>query len=419
MLPEIFKTNLNLNQTQEILNELADIHDVGETGHTIYLTSKSLTKVPSNDQVTQKISNYLSTWAGWSTNLCYLPALTKQIVKFMRSEEGYQIDEERIRSAIEGLGGLLNVKGKSDESVPYIEEAINDLLTAMGVATLNKEMHEPKGLMNYMWQKAGSYLQHVSITSMVHHVAEKTILYFTPTENKIENQLKRIPILLDELNSFINDQDRLELLQKRMVEDFPKDFSENVIQFEKDMTRGVSFYRTDQFLQIEDTEPKPPIDIPNDQKVKTGASLLNELLTSENDKQWKYALQLVTNQTTINNIFDPIIGKFFADALDNRLVWDDTDGGSYALKAAFSNDQLPPIHLNIVRDPQSKEITHFNVEVKGFLDIVRYKTSIGTNTHVIASKAIEGILNYTVTLNDAGRPVISNLTSNVNTSYHS
>lgn len=175
MIQPIFSSNLNLKQTEDILKELSKLNVIRETGHEIYMASKTITTAPS-DYLTQRIRNYLSTWTGWSTNLYYLPVLTKQVVKFMKSEEGQNIHRESVMSAIEGLGVLLFVKGPDDENRPYIDEALDDLLRALGIATFNMEKHaydNSPGLMNYIWQKSGSFIPYLSVSSVVNLVSEK------------------------------------------------------------------------------------------------------------------------------------------------------------------------------------------------------------------------------------------------------
>ncbi|MBA2367638.1 MAG: hypothetical protein H0V82_01265 [Candidatus Protochlamydia sp.] len=171
LIPPIFTNNLNLNQTEDVLKELTKLNVIGETGHDIYMASKNITTAPS-DFITQRIRNYLSTWTGWSTNLYYLPALTKQVVKFVKSEEGQKIPDDLIMSAIEGLSVLLFVKGPNDENRPYIDEALEDLLRALGVMKMNEQTNPPP-LMHYLWHKSGSFLPHLSISSVVTHVSEK------------------------------------------------------------------------------------------------------------------------------------------------------------------------------------------------------------------------------------------------------
>lgn len=233
----------------------------------------------------------------------------------------------------------------------------------------------------------------------------------------VEDQLSRIPSILKDLDNSVTDDDRLALLQKRMEEDYPKGEElkkPNVHQFEKDINRGVAFFRKDKAQGIDDKAPQPSYTLKGKQRIQSGAALIDDLLKkTERDKQWKFPLQLVTNQTSLNAVFDAVVLMFNVDAVGNGVMWEDPDTGKpYALKAAFS-DKLPPIGLEIIRDPRSNEIKEVKVAVTGYLDIISFNTGKGSDTNMIAPQAIMGSVNYTLTLDNDGRPVISDLYSNI------
>ena len=67
-------------------------------------------------------------------------------------------------------------------------------------------------------------------------------------------------------------------------------------------------------------------------------------------------------------------------------------------------------YLEIIRNSGSLKIEKVNVEVKGFLDIVSYRTGPReSDEKIVASQVIKGELKYSVTLDKDNRPIISDL----------
>lgn len=232
----------------------------------------------------------------------------------------------------------------------------------------------------------------------------------------IENQINRIPDILKEVSEKVTDDDRLNLLQKRMVDDFPKD--PNLVyvdQFRKDIERDIAFLRKDIFLNIDDQDAQPSYQLKSEERVEAGANALRSLFLKESDKRWEKALQLVVNQTTLNNLFDPPISLFNFDSTEiNQVIWEE-NGQEWALKADFSGHK-PPIKLEIMRNAEA-EIERVNVEAEGSLDIVRYalsgkqKGSAQKGNAIVKPCAMKAKLNYSITLEHENRPVISSLQS--------
>lgn len=231
----------------------------------------------------------------------------------------------------------------------------------------------------------------------------------------VQTQIDRIPEILKFIDESVSSKDRLELLQKRLVEDYPQDVNNSlVVQFDKDMERGDTFLRTDAYHQVSDSSPLPSADIPKLEKTAAGLALLKELVKNEEDNRWLIPLQLVANQTTINNLFDGPIGVFNVEAAAKQ--WKDPETGqSFVLKADFAKDH-PPIDLEIIRDPDTHQIREVKVRIIGALDIVAVDTSTNAIERVVEEGAIQGVLEYTLVLDDQNLPIVKDLKSNLVTS---
>lgn len=218
----------------------------------------------------------------------------------------------------------------------------------------------------------------------------------------IEQRIKRIPYILEELTSSVKDKDRVNSLKSGILKDIEStkesDYTE---QFYKDMNRGEAFIRKDKLLGIEDNTPMPSEEIKGKERIKEGKNLIQKMTEREKDKPWELILQSVVTQTSLNNIFDGAIMLFNIEG----GLWS-VNRNDYSLKAVFS-EHHPPIILNIIRNPETKEIEQVNVEVKGDLNIIRYMTNTNQNLDTVFPGAIKGELKYSITLDENKKPIFN------------
>ncbi|MCE2983376.1 MAG: hypothetical protein LW832_07405 [Parachlamydia sp.] len=187
----MYSSNLNLLDAEKILNNLHGLSSLKETGHSVYLGSRVITTSPSNT-TTEKMSNYLSTWCGWSSDLYYLPQLTERLVTFMKSEEGKNIKSTLVTDAIAGLSVLLDTVKNESENRQFVEKSMDHLLLALGIATLNNHTPsaQPLSLGRFMWQNYGLYYLS-TIPFVVNRVQEKVFgskrdLFFKASTEKLK-----------------------------------------------------------------------------------------------------------------------------------------------------------------------------------------------------------------------------------------
>jgi hypothetical protein len=232
--------------------------------------------------------------------------------------------------------------------------------------------------------------------------------------------LEKIKKSVDGIKDFLADVKLLYLkvddlslsFQQIWDEDFPKDKDIKYIEiFQKDMERDLTFCRKDEGLNIDDQKKPQPLEpFKGTEKLKRGIELIEGLVKDEPDSSWFFALQLAINQTSLTSFFGRVMSAFNLEAVEKKnLRWTDLNGESYAIKACFSDNKSPPINITIERNKQTQQIEKVNVEVEGCLDIVSYKTSGSDDLHVLVPQAIHGKLNYSITLDDNRRPVISDL----------
>ncbi len=82
---------------------------------------------------------------------------------------------------------------------------------------------------------------------------------------------------------------------------------------------------------------------------------------------------------------------------DYDLSWKGDNKVEYFIDTKFSDSNLPPIELEILRDKVNNKITQVNVHVKGELDIVRSVTGSENAVELIVyPKAIRLDLKYSV-----------------------
>jgi hypothetical protein len=228
----------------------------------------------------------------------------------------------------------------------------------------------------------------------------------------INTQLRQIPEYLQEWQK-VTTADQLKFIQDKFLELLPKDAKARYVdQFSRDMIGRVSFQRKDEAAGIDDHTPQPPLELSTQERVESGAHLIEELLTQEGDERWKHALQLAATQTSLNAIFDPIMTllntKFISE------MWKDPeDGKSYYLRAVFG-EQLPSITLEVVRNPATRQIEKVKVSIAGNLDMRKFSDK-NEQKEVVASNAVKGKISYSITLDKDNRPVVSDVQTDIET----
>ena len=228
----------------------------------------------------------------------------------------------------------------------------------------------------------------------------------------IEKVIDGIPDILSQIKDLVSIEDSRRLLQNRLVSDYPADVNTPYVeQFKKDIERGDTFKRVDSFSNINDTEPQPPPHISQNEKTKKGVALFKEFIKTEEDARWIIPLQLLANQSTINNIFDAPIMLFNMSAADSQWRNSITEKNC-VLEAGFSGHN-PPITLEVIRDKDSQQITEVKVLLKGSLDIRARATDTTEVSEVIKKDAITGELTFSVTLDDQNRPIVGQLQSHL------
>ncbi|WP_154017926.1 hypothetical protein [Candidatus Protochlamydia phocaeensis] len=178
----MFSSSINLDQARTILHGFKDLVHVESTPSDLYLASHTVAVVPSSTRSSmQKVSDYLSTWSGWTQDLSYLPTLTNKVKIFVQNAfEGRQnidLKENEIQEAIQGLGILWNSRGNKTREFDFIEQAIQDLLSVMQQIEKNKgdditqEPSKEKGILPKETSPSDNWwISMSSITSMMYGV---------------------------------------------------------------------------------------------------------------------------------------------------------------------------------------------------------------------------------------------------------
>ncbi len=329
----------------------------------------------------------------------------------------YTLNESEIRGNIKKLS-LNEIKKISRDQLQNLEESFSSNPTEIGdmeglkkniqiyTKKLTKQKNKPHKKITNAFNKIINFLLGPRRSQSSREGGK--------IEDTIHHQIQRLPQLLQELKSEVSDQDRLDLIQDRMIKDFPKEElqGKSVPQFANDLQRGIAFLRKDSYLQIDDHHPQPSYQLNGETRVKAGVQALQDLFQTEQDERWETALQLVANQTSLNNIFDAAIVKFNLDTGD--VSWPDptSEDKNFKLIAKFSQN-LPPVHLEFIRNAETHAIEKVKVEVTGSLDIRREWQEQKGGEKIILANAVTGKLNYTVTLDRQNHPIISDLHSSL------
>lgn len=227
-------------------------------------------------------------------------------------------------------------------------------------------------------------------------------------KREVQSKIDRVPEVISDLRKMVSDQNNLQMLQKQFIKDFQDVGSESL--FDKDMKRGIAFLRKDDFLKIDDEHPEPSYDLLDEERVKKGEALLKELLLKEDDPRWEKSIKLLATQTSLNILLGSIILVLNANLFSE--IWTDPENNKmFALTACFS-DRLPPVNIEIIRHHQTQQIEKININVKGYLDIMKYFTEEMGKKEMIMPKAVVAELSYSIALGDH-YPIVDNLNSSI------
>ncbi len=184
--------------------------------------------------------------------------------------------------------------------------------------------------------------------------------------------------------------------------------------FSNDINRGINFLREDDVLEIEDKIPIPEKKLDANQKLTVSFDSLRELVLSnpntEKREPWLASLQVAISQTSLNALFGDLKG-FFTTHIGSSTWKENLKNTGLTLN--FSNE-FPPIHLEVIRHPETKEITQVNITMQGTLDILKIEHSqLETTGQLIVPQALLGRLSYSITLNEKNVAEISNVSFNL------
>lgn len=209
--------SINDSQVKNILDEFSNLKYLEESKANLYLGSRHAS-IGKENSTKQRIINYLSTWAGWSTNLSQLPVLTKKIVIFTKdlvaSQKKSPIDPEEVLSAIQGLGVLLHCQGKNEDQAAFIETAIEDLKEVLNLLSERKEVDLQENPLELpasqdnenqvppsKRRRAWNAMKNLWPTKMPNVSTLKAYIYKTPSANVATNNE---PTTLDVIQNYID-----------------------------------------------------------------------------------------------------------------------------------------------------------------------------------------------------------------------
>ncbi|CUI16925.1 conserved hypothetical protein [Candidatus Protochlamydia naegleriophila] len=234
---------------------------------------------------------------------------------------------------------------------------------------------------------------------------------------KIEQLTNEIPAIVGQAKEVATKQEVEQLLTKKIVQDLKEgvDFSRDTpytLQFKKDMERDIQFKRKDLAQKINDQSPFPNIQPrENDDisqvlaaRVNKGVEGIKALIIHENDKKWEKIIQSACTQSSLNIIFDAPLLLFTIASAPHQ--WEE-EGRNFKAVLRFP-DQLPPIQLEVIRDPESQAIQKVNFVVEGETNIVRESLdNVNSDLETsIEAPGIKGSIHYSITLGENDAPVI-------------
>lgn len=201
------------------------------------------------------------------------------------------------------------------------------------------------------------------------------------------------------------------------VEERRKGGSLYVNQFSKDIPRANTFKRSDPILQIKDPSPFPSkstrdlsLDEERNRKLSEADSAINQLII-EGDQDWQAPLQLAVTQSSLNQAFASAKVQLAQDGVD--VTWKDLENDKDYYLITGLSDELPPAEIEIIRNPETKQIDRVNVSVQGSLNFYKGADSSDENKQIVLKDAVRASLSYTIELNKERLPVISDFKCNL------
>lgn len=230
---------------------------------------------------------------------------------------------------------------------------------------------------------------------------------------ELNNKLAKIPGVIAKAKDLSNEQiikGFITLQMEKGIQEKGEHPNKPLDIFVQDLERGITFLRKDPLSEIDDKAPLPPREMTDlNQKVKIGVQSIAELTIWEKSSQkaiaWEVPLQTAATQTSLNALFDLLKQHFMIEITSQ--VWKEK-GKNVNLVLHFN--ELPPIYLEIVRHPETKEIVEIQVAIYGTADIVKTEPGNSDNPpELIASSGILGKLTYSITLAENNFPQINEI----------
>lgn len=236
----------------------------------------------------------------------------------------------------------------------------------------------------------------------------------------LEDDLVKIKKIVDDFEAKyeMGDKEVTEIIQKKVGElvisakaQTPslsrKAPSVLVDQFEKDMNRQMTFLREDAYKAIKDETSWPSQNYPQKMIVSMAVAALHELVADEKDQNWEIALQSVTNQMGVTDYLARIdvVSFYLAERFGSWME----GSANYQIAIRRSNmGGVPPVRLEVIRDLEAN-IEEVHVRTTTLYDIVKHNMNEAQKSEVIVHEFLKAELEYTLTLDSAGDPVISDL----------
>lgn len=231
---------------------------------------------------------------------------------------------------------------------------------------------------------------------------------------EVDKRLKLIPKTILEIQKDINEESLMEFISMHMMRNIEE--SRSMDQqctpiFDKDMRRGVTFIRMDLQNKIADESPIPFKNLSSQLKVQMGTAALAELTEKPEDKRWESILQVAATQTSLTALFNSLKGIFISNITSD--VWQ--EGDNFKSLVLEFGENLPPINLEIIRNPYTSEIEKVKVEIVGIGDIVKktQETFEEDKGEIIVPQAIISKMTYFITLSEFKQPMIKDLSVSI------
>lgn len=192
----------------------------------------------------------------------------------------------------------------------------------------------------------------------------------------------------------------------------------NVGQFERDITRDISFQIRDLTKGVESSAPTPPPAQPGTvesdetkkaNRLNSATTALTHLLGDESTR-WEIPLQSTCNQTA----FGHMSGSFCL-AFNREAMKAEAENSHFLLKAE-PRAEKQPILLDVQRDEQGN-ISGIQFTVRDSYHIERMDTEDHHYKETVMDNAIHAVSTFTLKLNPEGKPLIENYSVQFQTAW--